>query len=158
MGVDVLNKGIPGSCLCEPDMADYLGRLEWDFATLELGVNMVDLATPDEFRERACGLLDRVLALKPGRPVFVLDIYPNRADYLLDRADPTAERTQAFREILRSHVAASQNASLRHIEAGTVLDDPASLSADLVHPSDEGHIRMGWNLAEILQRAPSLRE
>jgi lysophospholipase L1-like esterase len=32
-----------------------------------------------------------------------------------------------------------------------VLDDLAGLSADLVHPSDEGHNRMGGNLAVYLQ-------
>jgi hypothetical protein len=155
LGVDVLNKGLPGSCLCEAQMAEYLGRAAWDFATIELGVNLLELTTPEEFRERACDLLDSVLASNPERLVFALDIYPNRADYLVDRRDPAAQNNQRFRDIIRNHVAASQHPNLRHIAACMVLDELTALSTDLVHPSDEGHIRMGENIASILQRSLS---
>ena len=143
LGVDVLNKGLPGSCLCEPSMADYLAAMKWDFATLELGVNLVELATPEEFAGRARGLLNRVHGSNPGRPIFVIDIFPNRADFLIDQNDPAARNTRPFRDIIRDHVTTTNHPNLRHIPAGQTLDNPAFLSADLVHPSDEGHLRMG---------------
>ncbi|WJH35484.1 hypothetical protein N6H14_05515 [Paenibacillus sp. CC-CFT747] len=48
---DLFNKGMSGSCLCEPEMADYLARSKgWDAALLELGVNMRDHFPPTSLR------------------------------------------------------------------------------------------------------------
>ena len=51
---DVFNKGMCGSCLCEPEVAGWLPSCEsWDFATLELGVNMRGGFSAMEFEKRA---------------------------------------------------------------------------------------------------------
>jgi hypothetical protein len=42
LGVDVINLGVGGSALCEPELAEYMAaRRDWDFATLALSVNML---------------------------------------------------------------------------------------------------------------------
>jgi len=150
LGVDVLNKGLPGSCFCEPQIAEFLSRMEWDFATLELGVNLVGLATPEVYALRACTLIDQVHQANLDKPVFAIDIYLNIADWFLDRRGLAAQNNQPFRDIGRSHVAGNNHRNLRYIPADQILDDLTSLSVDFVHPSDDGHIRMGENLAEIL--------
>jgi len=153
LGVDVLNKGLPGSCLCEPQMADYLSAATWDFATLELGVNMTEWATPEEFGECASDLIDTVHQSNPTRPIFVIDIYVNRGDYLLDRENPGARNTSPFREIIFRHMAGKNQPFLCHLPADSILDATEGLNVDLLHPSDEGHLRMGELLAAAIAKS-----
>ncbi|WP_214628493.1 SGNH/GDSL hydrolase family protein [Paenibacillus agaridevorans] len=48
-GMDIMNKGLSGSCFCERGMANYLRRAEgWGTALLELGVNMRGRVPLDE--------------------------------------------------------------------------------------------------------------
>lgn len=149
LGVDVLNKGLPGSCMCEPEMADWLAALSgWDFATLELGVNLVDWATPEEFEVRARHLIATIHKARPDAPLHVINIFPNRADWMLDPSGLSAVRTQIFNEIIPRLVDQSDHPNVRFIDGRSILEDPWSgLSSDLLHPSDEGHVSMGTALA-----------
>jgi hypothetical protein len=150
--VDVVNKGLPGSCLCEPVVAEYLATDFWDMATLELGVNLAELATPDEFQQRAGALIEQVHGNNESRPVFVLDVYSNRADHSLNPSDLAAQNNPHFREIIQTLVTSKPRPNLHYIPATEVLTDLTGLCADLVHPSDEGHIAMGEELANRIQQ------
>ncbi len=157
LGVDVLNLGLPGSCLCEPEIAGHIARLPgWDFATLELGVNLTELATPAEFETRARNLLATIHRARPDAPIFVINIFPNRADHLLDRAASAAVNTPLFNAIVPRLVAELGSPNVRFIDGRVILTDLAGLCSDLVHPSDEGHLLMGENLAALLAPAPAL--
>ena len=153
LGVDVMNKGLPGSCMCERETAEYLACAAWDFATLELGVNMTELATPEEFSQRANALIDLIHSTNPKRQIFAVDVYNNRADHLFDRLNPSAINTPLFREAIKNHVAQINDPMVRHIPADSILKDTLGLSVDLLHPSDEGHLSMGENLANALRPA-----
>jgi len=158
LGVNVLNKGLPGSCLCEPQVANWLAALpSWDFATLELGVNLTELATPDEFAERTRRLIETLHHAQPERPIFVLNIFPNRADHLKDRAAPFAANTPLFNALLPRLVAEINHPKVRFIQARELLTDYTGLHTDLVHPSDEGHLAMGEALARHLTESGILR-
>jgi lysophospholipase L1-like esterase len=151
LGVDVLNKVLPGSCLCEPQMANWLGILpDWHFATLELGVNLAELATPAEFEERARFLLQTLHRSRPESPIFVLNIFPNRADHLRDRAAIAAVNTPLFNASIPKLVAEINSPKVHFIDGRDVLSGYNGLHTDLVHPSDEGHISMGQALAQRL--------
>lgn len=151
LGVDVLNQGLPGSCLCEPEMAAHLAaRAGWDFATLELGVNLTELATPEEFETRARHLIGTLHRARPEAPIFVVGIFPNRADHLRDRSAPAAVNTPIFNAILPRLVAELAHPHVHFIDGREILTDLAGLHTDLVHPSDEGHLAMGENLAARL--------
>jgi hypothetical protein len=155
LGVDALNHGIPGSCLCEPEMAAHLAaRPGWDFATLELGVNLAELATPDEFESRARHLIHTLHCARPDAPLFVSNIFPNRASHLRDRSAIAAVNTPLFNAIVPRLVAELASPCVRFIDGGEILTDLSGLHTDLVHPSDEGHLAMGRNLAARL--APHL--
>ena len=152
LGADVLNKGIPGSCLCEPEMVDYLcGHAGWDFATLELGVNMVELFTPEEFEVRARTLIQTMQTQQPDRRIFVINIFPNRANFWIDDTDPAAVRTPIYNQIIRKIVSEINSPFVRIIEGEEVLSDLSGLTTDLVHPSDYGHLLMGENLAKLIR-------
>ncbi len=151
---DVYNQGLAGSCLAEPEMADYLaGRTDWDVITLELGVNMVDAFTVEAFAGRAGALIEKVIRAHPLKPVFVVTIFPNFNTPGF-AADPTAiatTRTEAFRECLRQIVSAANHPRLHLIEGSDILSDFDGLSADLIHPGDHGHALMGRQLAKFMR-------
>ena len=155
LGVDVLNKGLPGSCLCEEVMSDYLCACDpWDFATLELGVNMVELFTPEEFAESARRLIQALHARHPERMIFVINLLPNLADFPPDAASLPAQRNPVFNQIIRDLVGEINDPLVHLIDGRELLSDFAGLTVDLVHPSDYGHIAIGEKLA--LLTAPRL--
>ena len=151
LGVDVQNKGLSGSCYIEREAADFLAAdCEWDFATLELGINMRLQFTAEEFERRARYLVRRCVEAKPGRPVVLVSIYPNFANDLAAPAE-TAERQAAFDHILRQIADEHRGNNVHLIEGGSILTDLSWLGVDLLHPTDYGHARMGENLARALE-------
>lgn len=151
LGVDVLNKGIGGACLCEPEMADYLAQEEWDFATLELGVNMRELFTDAEFEQRARYMISEMINKNPDKPIVLITIYPNSADYSLDKSSRAFQANASYREILEKIWSEFGNKNLHLIDGRDILEDFSGLTCDLIHPSDYGHIAMGENLAKKLR-------
>lgn len=150
LGVDVLNMAIGGACFCEPEIADFLASLDWDFATLELGVNMRTLFTPEEFESRARNLVRRCLTARPGAPVALITVYPNADDFASDAHSERAAANRTFREILRKIHRGSGCRDLYLIEGRDILTEIDGLSFDRIHPSDYGHAIMGQHLAEKL--------
>jgi lysophospholipase L1-like esterase len=152
LGVDVLNKGIGGSCYCEPEMADYLSNIkEWDFATLEIGVNMRGLFTEAEFEERSKYLINNILNKNPNKHIILITIFPNSSDYLKNQSVKTTTNNDDFRKILRKLYQEYSNPYLHLIEGTEILTNFDTLTCDLIHPSDYGHITMGYNLARFLK-------
>jgi len=148
LGLDAMNTGLGGSCLIEPEVADWLaGRDDWELASFELGVNMRDSYTEDMFRTRAGYLLEQVIRRHPDKPLLLLTIYPNFATYA---DDETAAKDQRFNLVLRELAEALQHPRLHLIEGERVLADLSGLTCDLIHPADYGHIRMGEALAEAM--------
>lgn len=153
LGVDLHNKGIGGSCLCEPEMAEYLAEHgEWDIATLELGVNMRGIFTPDEFEQRALYLVQRILKSNPGKPVVLISIFPNSADYLKDPDDENSRINEEFIQRLKHIYECCSHPDLHYVNGHSLLTDFSALTNDLIHPSDYGHTLIGQRLAEELTR------
>lgn len=149
LGVDVLDKGLSGSCGAEPAVAEFLAKeCEWDFATCEWGVNMRGCVGPDDFRQRVHGCLDHFVQI--GKPVFLITIFPSNADIGLAE-ESVCERVAAFNRILRGAVEARNAPNLHLIEGCDVLKHWNWLGGDLVHPTHDGHNRMGEELADILK-------
>jgi len=150
LGVDVFNQGLSGSCYCEPEIAAYFaGRRDWDLITLELGVNMRQDFSPEDFARRAGHLVHTITAAHPEKPVVLLSIFPN-ADlppYADDHELPVARRQGAFVETLRQLA----GGNVTFIAGPEILRNFSGLTTDLIHPSDLGHIEMGRHLAEKLR-------
>jgi hypothetical protein len=145
MRADVWNLGMSGSCMCEPEVADFLAGVEdWSMMTLELGVNMRDNTPPEQFRERVRYALERLHAAHPGKPLFLITIYPNFASIPNHSMHETDEQ---FNRILREEAERLNSPDVHLIEGDTVLTGMGDLSCDLIHPGDDGHILMGENLA-----------
>lgn len=152
LNIDVLNKGIAGSCFCDKCVADYIAKSdEWDLATLELGVNMVGRFEPEEFEQRATYLVKTIIDNNPGKPVAVISIFPNGYLYSKNKESKTLKNNIAFNRILPQIVEEMNNDNLYFIDGKDILTDFSGLSTDLLHPSDHGHIIMGENLSRILK-------
>lgn len=153
LGMDLLNLGLSGSCMCEPEMADHLAsRDDWDVMTLELGVNMRQSFTPDQFRARSRYLVERLIAKHPRKPLALITLYPNAHHPAMALAESEVLRTQvAFNDALRDLHASLHHPNLHLIEGADILRDPSGLTKDLIHPGDYGHMEMAWNLATRLR-------
>jgi hypothetical protein len=151
LGVDMLNKGLSGACEIEPEAAEFVAaRCDWDFATLELGVNMRRWWPAHGFEERARNIVARCLAAKPGKPIALLTIFPNCAASLA-KPDISTEREVAYNDILRQIAADHAADGVHLIEGSDILSELHLLTQDLLHPSEFGHVRMGENLANKLR-------
>jgi hypothetical protein len=148
LGIDVLCKGMGGSCLCEKEMADYFAkRVEWDFATLELGINMSKVIETEEFKKRVKYMIDQISMKNPEKPVIIITVFPNFFDFTVKKDGERTLRIKEYRKILREVYSEMKHNNLHLIEGDEILTDLNGLTCDLIHPSDFGHIIMGQNLA-----------
>ncbi len=149
LGVDVMNVGLSGACLCEPVVAEHLAtRGDWDFITLELGINMRARMNSEEFEKYAGGLINTVATKNPDKQVYTISIFTNGSEFYENKENVTHIRNMDFIRIVKEQSAKYKN--VRYIDGREVLSDPTGLACDLVHPSDYGHILMGHNLARII--------
>lgn len=152
LGVDVLNKGLSGSCGVEPEVADWLvNHNDWDFATCEWGVNLRTKVTPGQFEDRVRKSLE--MFLRKGKPVFLITCFLNHAH--LDVAPVEVVESQiAFDDILRKVFSEYRQdcTHLHLLEGRDILRCPTWLISDLVHLTHDGHNRMGEALSGILKK------
>lgn len=146
LGCDHLNLGMAGRCFAERETADWLAaRNDWDFAVLELGINMVDHHTCDEFRRRVRYLLETLHAAHPEKYLFCLDIFCYRGDLFHENNAPP------FRRAVGEEAARLGSDRVVHIPALDILPTGAGLSTDMVHPGIEGALEIAHNLTRALK-------
>lgn len=150
LGVDVLNKGCSGACASETVTADFFSGEDWDFITLEMGVNMRNVITPEEFEKRSVYMIDSMLKSHPGKKVFVISILPNHAIRTVVNSVYKPDHI-AFNNILtRLCETRYRSTDAVLIKGEELLPDFCGLTADLIHPSDYGHMQIGERLAGII--------
>lgn len=147
-GCDYLNLGSAGSARAEKAIAEYLvSRRDWDFASVELGINMLEKYSRETFEERVREFL-AVLGADE-RPVFVTSIFGCFGSNPQKAAD--------FRSIVKKYAVGKRMVFTDGLE---LLNDPAMISQDLTHPSLEGirQIAERWYgvMREYLNREPVL--
>jgi hypothetical protein len=150
LGVDVINHGMSGACAIEPEMVDWLAsRDDWDFATCELGINLLNWIDVPEFRRRATRLVETLRTRHPTKPLALITHFTFEAHF---KPTETAKRetADAFDAVLRDLASAHH---LALIEGQKLLADAGGLSTDLLHPADHGMFQMGENLATALRSA-----
>ena len=146
LGVDVLCKGMGGSCFCQKEVADYIAEEDWDIVTLELGVNMVATYPVEEFERRATYVVKR--ALERGKPVVMIGIFtnfsflPNGFAFALNKA-----YVECFEKIYQT----LKCENLYYICGRDIVTDWDYLTTDLIHPSPYGHGEMGRKIAKKIR-------
>jgi lysophospholipase L1-like esterase len=155
LDADLINLGVGGSAYCEGALADYVAaRRDWHVATLALSVNMIGAGfTLDEFYERASYMVNVVSGADTSRPVVCITIYPHFREFGSRFANLDAHGTpEQYRQRLRDAVSACPNPNVHLVEGTEILCDVGGLTADLIHPADNGMIQMGENLARRIAR------
>ncbi|MCR5754348.1 MAG: hypothetical protein K6G30_06025 [Acetatifactor sp.] len=150
LGIDVMNKGLSGSCFLEPIVGKYLATLEVNVLSLEVGVNMLPFITPDLFEERLRNFLHLVGENPTVKKIYVIDLFANRGPILLNHENGQYLYYDSFREVVKKVVGESGDDRFTCVNGKEVARDMTYLSVDLLHPSDQGHIRMGQNLADCI--------
>jgi lysophospholipase L1-like esterase len=178
LGFDAINLGFSGSCYVEEAMADYIvERTDWDIAVLELGINVIELYSPEQFESKVDYMLRKVHTAHPSKPVFCIDLFTTHRDYNeqltagaetfrgivqrkveelggvsvgMDRAEAVASGAAGY-EGDGGFGAAGRDRGLFHIPGRRLLPDLMGLSADLLHPSPYGMATIANNLADVIQ-------
>lgn len=144
LGFDLINLGFAGSARMEAAMADYIAEREWDVATLEMGINVINDWTLEQFEERIDYFISRIAGNNRDRWIFCTDLYTNARDYA------QLPKVEQFRRAVRKKVEALNLPKLVYIPGRQLLNDPAGLSADLVHPSSAGMDTIANNFYRVI--------
>lgn len=149
LGVDLINLGFGGGAHCESQLADYIAQREdWDFASLELGINMVANFTTEEFKEKVEYFVGRIAKFNPDKWIFCIDIFPSQYDF-----DPSfSKKQEQFREIVKNTVRKLNMPKVVHVEGKDILKNLSGFTSDLTHPAPAGMEEMAWNLYKFIQR------
>lgn len=151
LGADLLNLGMSGSCQCEKEMADHIaGRTDWHIATLALSVNMMEFSV-EEFSKRVNYAVNTIAGADTTRPVACITLFPYFTGACTNH-EAEEDKAARFRQELRDAVAHCPHPNVHLIEGAEILDQLDGLTADVIHPSDYGMMRMGENLAERLAK------
>lgn len=158
LGVDLINLGLGGSAHCESEMADYIaGRKDWDFASLEMGINMVYSFEVKEFEKRVGYLINKISESHPEKWLFCIDLFTFVADLGGKlggkcKGIENFRKHKEFREIVSETVKRINNPKVVHIDGRKILPGFSGLWVDLVHPSSSGMEQMAQNLSRFITR------
>lgn len=162
LGIEMWNLGLSGSCLLEPEIADFLAGSEerFDGIIFEPGMNLLEKITPGEFSRRVEYLLKTITQQHPDVPILMLDLFPHggEANYRCDN-NLQPESTGAFRQVLHCIVEQFRKRGLRISLAESAHLSPPALcwSTDLLHPRAMGNSMIAFSLAETLRRQWNLK-
>jgi hypothetical protein len=145
LGADLINLGLAGNCRLEPVVAEWIAeRRDWDFATLELGINLIGEMEAPEFAARADRFLAILARARPEARLFCIDLFTNGADLRDD------EKFAAYRRAVKAAVEKSGSKRIVYLDGRKLLDPVRGLCESLLHPAARGHEEIARKLAEII--------
>lgn len=148
---DPINMGFAGNARLEHEMADYLAdEIDFDFATLEMGINLLNKIDDDEFRKRVKYFILAVANAHHDKKIFCIDIFFQNTD-ICNRDDPNAKANR-FRKIVRDVIAEIDLPNVIYIPGLEMLTSSKGLSEDLVHPNARGVEEMSANLCRFMEK------
>lgn len=146
LGTDHFNLGFGSGAHLEPEMADWLaGRGDWDFASLEMGINLAGRLSAEEFAARVAGFLPRIVAAHPDKYIFCIDLFTGHGDFLDNPKYP------AFRRVVREAVARINSPRVVHCDGRKLLSRASGLTLDISHPSSDGFEEIAAELLKIMR-------
>ncbi len=145
---DLINLGLAGSCLAEKEIIDYIAKQNFDIALIELGANMLNSFTLDEFKERVCYSVKKITEENKNKKIFFLSPFYQYMD--LTQKD----KIDSYRKIMEDSVNAFSNAV--YLDGSKMMPDLTALSSDLVHLSVKGTKIAAKNIADAIKKEVSL--
>ncbi|MCM1130867.1 MAG: hypothetical protein NC310_03895 [Roseburia sp.] len=148
--IDILNKGLAGSCLLERTTVDYLASIPCCGYILEIGANVRGLMEADEFQIAFSYLIDKLAERK--LPIFlisILDMFESL--YCNFKEIPYHDKNVKFIEIMKNKVASMHKKNLYLLSSADCLNEIDGISADMLHPSNKGHMLLAKGLVEAMR-------
>ena len=151
LNMDAINLGMAGSCRMEPAMADYIATMgaegKWHICTLELGINVLSW-DDDLINERVNYIIRQVAGKNPEKPIFVISPFYHYGDDFSEE-----QHAKRWRRHIEKIVKELNYPNVTYINGFDILDSPAYISADEVHPNIYGCQRIADKMTEILNNA-----
>lgn len=145
---DPINLGFAGGARMEPEMARYIaGRGDWDLAVLELGTNVLADWDAGTFRDRVGPFISLIALAHPDQWIFCTDLFLNGA------ARAAEEKRELFSRIVSQTVRRIDLPKLVYLPGSRLLTRWQGLSADLLHPSEDGFGEIAGKLTGRIRRA-----
>jgi lysophospholipase L1-like esterase len=149
LGADLINLGFGGGAYLEPQMADYIAsRTDWDFVTLETGINIPGMG-PEKFGKLAEQFISTIAGAHRDKWIFCTGVYTCGADYLGEKW--AAE----YRKVIQDIVSRLDLPRLIYVDGRALLPSLTGLTSDLLHPSPAGMEEMARNLSAVISKAIS---
>lgn len=148
LNVDCINLGMAGSCAMEPCVIDYIavqGELgNWDFATLELGINVLAWEE-SKIYERVTYAIEQIALRNPEKPVVVISPF-----YCNDDFD-NGSNAEKWRRIIEEVVNTLNLKNVYYKSGLYFIDNISYISADEVHPNIYGVQRIADKLTDYIK-------
>ncbi|ONI45886.1 hypothetical protein AN641_02990 [Candidatus Epulonipiscioides gigas] len=156
LGTNVINLGVGGAAYCETPIAEYIANeLEWDFASVEISVNMLNQGqTIEQFKTAATNFIKIIANKHSDKPIFCISVFPYFGDWGLEGKIPST--ALAYRDVLKEICSTLEFNNVHYIHGPDILKDITGLKTDLIHPSDLGMIEISQNLAKIFKEKLTL--
>ena len=148
LGANAYNLGFAGNAKLEKEMADYIANeCEFDFATIEMGVNILKIDCED-FRNRVRYFISTIAKAHPDKKIFCIDIFYMNCDmYDVEGYNSPS----VFRKIVKETVEELALPNTVYVCGLDCLDTSLGLSEDEVHPNEKGCEIIGRNLSRIIR-------
>ncbi len=145
------NLGMGGSCFIEHAITDFIAaRNDWDFASFELGINMVNPSRDNaRFAEKVDYLLGTIVPKHPNKPLFLITIFDHGTFHEIEISDWQRDALEK-NEVLRA-AAARFPQQVTVLEGTDIVPDLRGFQVDLLHPEPFAYARMGLRLAEAME-------
>lgn len=144
MGCDYVNLGFAGTAHLEQEMATYIiSRKDWNFASVEMGINMLGEAFSLELFEERVKLFLEILATDD-RKIFVTSVFGFNGS--------EQEKAKKYREVVCKYATRYSSKNLVFTDGLELLNNPAYISQDLTHPSLEGLEEISNNWYHVMKQ------
>ena len=149
--IRLYNKGLAGSCLIEKSTVDYLASIPCKGYILEIGASVRGLMDGIEFKARFEYLID-TLAKKncPIIVISILDMFENLYENF--KEIPYHEKNIEFIEIIKNKISSMKNPTIHLCSSADWMKEIDGISADMLHPSNKGHMYLAKGLIEVLKK------
>lgn len=147
LNVDNINLGMAGSCAMEPEMVNYIASEgengKWDFAILELGINVLNW-DKKKIADRVKNTLEQNAGRNQYKKVFVVSpFYCNDDFYGTGQAN-------LWRAYIKDIADELNYSNVTVIDGLDMLGKMCYLSADEIHPSIDGMIMIADNMYKYI--------
>lgn len=149
---DLINLGMAGSCHMEESIADHIAsegeKGNWDVATLELGINVLDWEN-DLIDSRVTNIITQVAGRNPDKNIFVI------SPFYCDDDFTNAGKAANWRKHIKDVVDKLQYKNVTYINGTDILGEMKYISADAVHPNIYGVQQIADKLTKIIKQRTS---